>query len=230
MGKSIEFDLKGLEKELDLIQKVHLPEAGRQALKSFGFEARELLQREMAAKYNSATPFTLKSPYFKQDGLTLTIGINDKANGVAPNRYLWPTDKTNGYARKEIAPTSFAGALRARYGIEAIPVPVRSSRAGRQFLDKRGNLRPRKIQSLLDNLESGAGRENYFLIKPGTNQHLPAGIYRRYRVKNAISMAFALMDQPPTQGTVLDFQGVLEEAARTKLPALIQKKLDRILR
>ena len=229
MGKYVEFDLKGLEKELDLIQKVHLPEAGRQALKSFGFEARELLQREMAAKYISATPFTLKSPYFKQDDLTLTIGINDKANGVAPNRYLWPTDTSNGYARKEIAPTSFAGALRARYGIEAIPVPVRSSRAGRQFLDKRGNLRPRKIQSLLDNLESGAGRENYFLIKPGTNQHLPGGIYRRYRVKNAISMAFALMDEPPTQGTVLDFEAVLLKAAETRLPALVEAKLKRIL-
>ena len=152
MGKYVEFDLKGLEKELDLIQKVHLPEAGRQALKSFGFEARELLQREMAAKYISATSFTLRSAYFKLDDLTLQVGISDKANGVPPKSYLAPTDRTGGVARKELQPTSFAGALRARYGIDEVPIPVRSSRAGAQFLDKRGNVKGRKVQALLDNL------------------------------------------------------------------------------
>ena len=228
MGKYIDFDLKAIEKELDLIQKVHLPEAGRQALKSFGFEARELLQREMAAKYISATPFTLRSPYFKQNGLELTIGISDKANGVPPKSYLAPTDRTGGVARKELQPTSFAGALKHRYGFSEIPVPVQSSRAGRQFINARGNLRPRSIQSLLDSLSDQSGSaKNFFLITPRSGNRLPAGIYRRNRSKD-ISLAFVLKDKP-TQSTVLDFHGVIEEAARTRLPALIQKKLDRIL-
>ena len=230
MRKYIDFDLKAIEKELDLIQKVHLPEAGRQALKSFGFEARELLQREMAAKYISATPFTLRSPYFKQDDLTLTIGISDKANGVPPKSYLAPTDRTGGVVRKELQPTSFAGALRARYGIDEVPIPVRSSRAGAQFLDQRGNVKGRKVQALLDNLnDPGSGREDYFMIKPGQSQRLSGGIYRRYRVKSAnISAVFALADKPKQQ-TVLDFHGVLIQAAETRLPALIDKKLKRIL-
>ena len=230
MGRSIEFDLKGLERELDLIQKVHVPDAARQALKSFGFEARELLQREMAAKYISATPFTLRSPYFKLDDLTLQVGISDKANGVPPKSYLAPTDRTGGVVRKELQPTSFAGALRARYGIDEVPIPVRSSRAGAQFLDKRGNVKGRKVQALLDNLNNpGSGREDYFVVKPGQSQRLSGGIYRRYRVKSAnISAVFALADKP-TQSTVIDFHGVLEEAARTKLPALIERKLKKIL-
>ena len=230
MSRSIEFDMRGVMKTLDALEKVYLPEAGRQALKSFGFEARKLLQDEMRDKYQAVTPFTERSPIFKQEGLSLTIGISNRANGVPPRNYLAPTDRTGGVRSKQLQPTSFAGALRARYGIDEVPVPVRSSRAGSQFIDKRGNVKGRKVQSLLDALNNpGSGREDYFVIKPGQSQRLSGGVYRRYRVKSAnISAVFALVDKP-TQATVLDFHGVLEEAARTRLPALIQKKLDRIL-
>ena len=230
LNRSVVFDIQAIAREIDLIENVYLPDAARQALKSFGFEARELLQREMAAKYISATPFTLRSPYFKQDDLTLTIGISDKANGVPPKSYLAPTDRTGGVVRKELQPTSFAGALRARYGIDEVPIPVRSSRAGAQFLDQRGNVKGRKVQALLDNLnDPGSGREDFFLVKPGQSQRLAGGVYRRYRVKSAnISAVFALADKPK-QATVLDFHGVLEEAARTRSPALIERKLKKIL-
>ena len=231
MGASVTFNVDKLIKKLDIIQKAHLPKAAEQALKSFGFDARELLQKEMQDKYGAVTPFTLRSPYFKQNGLELLIGISDKANGVAPNRYLAPTDRSQGAGRKPVQPTSFAGAIRARYGIDQIPVPVRSSRAGAQFIDKRGNVKPRKVQRLLDQLENpGQGREDYFLIKPGQSSHLSGGIYRRYRLKSAnLSNVFTFKSQVSQQPT-LDFEGVLLEAARKELPVLIQKKLDRLLR
>jgi len=231
MGASVTFNVDKLIKKLDIIQKSHLPKAAEQALKSFGFDARELLQKEMQDKYGAVTPFTLRSPYFKQNGLELLIGISDKANGVAPNRYLAPTDRSQGAGRKPVQPTSLAGALRARYGIDDIPVPVRSSRAGSQFLDQRGNLKSRKVQRLLDQLENpGQGREDYFLIKPGQSSHLSGGIYRRYRLKTAnLSNVFTFKSQVSQQPT-LDFKGVLLEAARKELPVLIQKKLDRLLR
>ena len=231
MGASITFNVDRLIKKLDIIQKSHLPKAAEQALKSFGFDARELLQKEMQDKYGAVTPFTLRSPYFKQNGLELLIGISDKANGVAPNRYLAPTDRSQGAGRKPVQPTSLAGELRARYGIDDIPVPVRSSRAGSQFLDQRGNLKSRKVQRLLDQLENpGQGREDYFLIKPGQSSHLSGGIYRRYRLKTAnLSNVFTFKSQVSQQPT-LDFEGVLLEAARKELPVLIQKKLDRLLR
>ena len=47
MGASITFNVDKLIKKLDIIQKSHLPRAAEQALKSFGFDARELLQKEM---------------------------------------------------------------------------------------------------------------------------------------------------------------------------------------
>lgn len=231
MGKSVTFNVDKLIKKLDIIQKAHLPKAAEQALKSFGFDARELLQKEMKAKYGDVTPFTLRSPFFKQNGLELLIGISDKANGVPPRNYLAPTDRSRGGAKQEVQPTSFAGAIRARYGIDDIPVPVRSSRAGAQFIDKRGNVKARKVQRLLDQLQNpGQGREDYFLIKPGQSSHLRGGIYRRYRVKSAnLSAVFAFKSQV-TQQPTLDFEGVVMEAARRELPGLIQKKLDRLLR
>jgi len=231
MGRSVIFNVDKLIKKLDIIQKAHLPKAAEQALKSFGFDARELLQKEMKDKYSAVTPFTLRSPFFKQNGLELLIGISDKANGVAPNRYLAPTDRSQGAGRKPVQPTSFAGAIRARYGIDQVPVPVRSSRAGAQFIDKRGNVKPRKVQRLLDQLENpGQGREDYFLIKPGQSSHLSGGVYRRYRLKSAnLSNVFTFKSQVSQQPT-LDFEGVLLEAARKELPVLIQKKLDRLLR
>ena len=46
MGASITFNVDKLIKEIDLIQKSHLPKAAEQALKSLGFDLREVLQKE----------------------------------------------------------------------------------------------------------------------------------------------------------------------------------------
>ena len=230
---AITHNLDSLIKRLNVIEKAYLPQAAKAALKSFGFEARDILKNEMKEKYGSVTPFTERSPYFKikDGGYGLVIGINDKANGTAPNRYLAPTDRTDGGGAKEIAPTSFAGALRRRYGLDEIPVPVKSSRAGRQFIDKRGNVKPRKVKNLLNYLESpdNAALERYFLV-PEKKGRLSPGIYRRYRVKNQLSMAFKLPATPPKQKPVLDFHGVIRKAAEDQLPELIAKKLRKLMR
>ena len=229
----ITHNLDDLIKRLNIIEKSLLKEAAKSALKSFGFDAREIVQNEMREKYGSVTPFTERSPYFKikDGGYGLVIGINDKANGVAPNRYLAPTDRTDGGGAKEIAPTSFAGALLKRYGLDEIPVPVKSSRAGKQFIDKRGNVKPRKVKNLLNYLESpdNAALERYFLV-PEKKGRLSPGVYRRYKIKNQISMAFTLPSTTPTQRPVLDFHGVIRKAAEEKLPELIAKKLRKLMR
>ena len=137
MGASITFNVDKLIRKLDIIEKSHLPKAAEQALKSFGFDARELLQREMQREYESPSAYTLRSPYFRQDGMTLTVGISDRSNGgLSPSQYLAPTNKTGGYFRKPAAPTSLDGAMLARYGIRDIAVPIQSSRAGSPLKDK----------------------------------------------------------------------------------------------
>ena len=120
--------------------------------------------------------------------------------------------------------------MRARYGIDDIPVPVRSSRAGAQFIDKRGNVKARKVQRLLDQLQNpGQGREDYFLIKPGQKSHLSPAVYRRYRLKSAnLSAVFTFASQV-TQRPTLNFEKTVLDAARRELPVLIQRKLDRLM-
>ena len=230
MGASITFNVDKLIKELDIIQKSHLPKAAEQALKSFGFDVRELLQDEMRREYESPNAFTLNSPYFKQDGLTLTVGISDRSNGgLSPAQYLNPTNKSSGSLRKPVAATSIDGAMLARFGIKDIAVPVESSRAGSQFLNSKGALRSRKVQYLLSQLENpGSGREQYFVIKPGDSSTLKPGIFRRYRLKGTLSQAFVFAKQQQTPK--IDFHGVIRKAAEERLPGLIQTKLSRLLR
>ena len=115
-----------------------------------------------------------------------------------------------------------------RYGIRDIAVPVESSRAGSQFLNAKGGLRSRKVQYLLDQLANpGSGRESYFVVKPGSGNRLTPGVYRRYRVKSDISMAFKFAKQQSTPS--IDFHGVIRREAEARLPRLIQSKLSRLL-
>lgn len=229
MGASITFNVDRLIRKLDVIQKSHLPKASEQALKSLGFDLREVLQKEMEQEYQSPSAYTLRSPFFRQEGMTLTVGISDKArSGLSAAQYLAPTDKSGGRFRKPKAPTSLDGAMLARYGIRDIAVPVESSRAGSQFLNAKGGLRSRKVQYLLDQLSApGTGREQYFVVKPGSGSHLTAGVYRRYKLKSDISMAFKFAKQQSRPS--IDYHTTIKKAAEERLPKLIQSKLAKLL-
>ena len=232
MSGSIEFNADKLIKKLNLIEKAYLPQAAEQALKSFGFESRKTLADEMRSRYQTATNYTLKSPRFKQDGLNLTIYINDdQSQNQSAAEYLFPTDSSDGKRQKPIKPTTLAGFLQGKYGTNRIPVPVPGSRAGRQFINKQGNLKGKKVQSLISQLTSPSAsyREQYFVL---TERHggLGPGIWRRYRVKNAVSLAFALVDQKPKVDTQIDFHGLLLKGAEKRLPGMVEDKLRRLLR
>ena len=213
MGASITFNVDKLIKQLDIIQKSHLPKASEQALKNLCFDLRQVLQDKMRREYGNPSAYTLGSSFFQQDGMTLTVGISDKArSGLSPSQYLAPTNKSSGRFRKPAAPTSLDGAMLARYGIRDIAVPVESSRAGSQFLNAKGGLRSRKVQYLLDQLSApGTGREQYFVVKPGSGSHLTAGIYRRYKLKSDISMAFKFAKQQSTPS--IDYHSVIRKEA-----------------
>ena len=91
MGASITFNVDSLIRKLDIIQRSHLPKASAQALKSLGFDLREVLQKEMEQQYESPSAYTLRSPFFRQEGMTLTVGISDKArNGLSPSCVVPP--------------------------------------------------------------------------------------------------------------------------------------------
>ena len=87
------------------------------------------------------------------------------------------------------------------------------------------------MQSLIAQLTSPnpTGSERDLWI---TDKHscLGPGIWRRYRIKSQVSLAFALLDQKPTQDTSIDIHALLLKEAEQRLPVLIQQKLDRLLR
>ena len=55
MMKIITHNIDAVIKQLDTYQRSHLPKAASQALKSFGFDSRELLQKEMDTKFGSVS-------------------------------------------------------------------------------------------------------------------------------------------------------------------------------
>ena len=231
MSVSVNFDLKRLEKKLNQIEKVFLKDAAEQALKSFGFESRNTLADAMREKYQHATNYTLKSPRFEHRGSRLTIFINDdQSQNQSAAKYLAPSDRTGGRRRKPIQPTTLSGVLR-KFGTNKIAAPVPGSRAGRQFVAANGNLKGKKVQSLISQLTSPnpGAREQYFVIADRRGG-LGPGIWRRYRVKNAVSLAFALLDKKPQVETQVDFHGLLLKEAEQRLPVLIEQKLRRLLR
>ncbi|WP_226409741.1 hypothetical protein [Synechococcus sp. MU1625] len=186
----------------------------------------------MRNRYQHATNYTLKSPRFKQDGLNLSIYINDdQSQNQSAAEYLFPPDRSDGRRQKPIKPTTLAGFLQGKYGTNRIPVPVPGSRAGRQFINRAGNLKGKKVQSPIAQLTSSnpTGSERYFVI---TDKHggLGPGIWRRYRVKNAVSLAFALVDQKPKVDTQIDFHGLVLKDAEKRLPGMVEDKLRRLLR
>ena len=104
------------------------------------------------------------------------------------------------------------------------------SRAGRLFVASNGNLKGKKVQSLISQLTSPSAsyREQYFVL---VERHggLGPGIWRRYRTKDAVSLAFALLDQKPTQDTSIDIHALLLKQAEQRLPVLIEQKLRRLM-
>ena len=231
MSRSVTFDLKGLEKKLNQIEKVFLKEAAEKSLKSFGFESRSILAEEMKRRYTNPTQYTLRSPRFEHRGSELRIYINDDQRQNQPaSEYLFPTDRSDGAGRKEQKLTSLAGVLQS-LGTDKVPAPVPGSRAGSQFLRSDGRLRPLKVRSLISQLTAPGGyyREKYVLITERRGNGLGPGVWRRYRIKSQVSLAFALLDQKPKQQPNLYFRGVLLDAAQERLPQLVTEKLRRLL-
>ncbi|NDC90190.1 MAG: hypothetical protein EB075_15560, partial [Bacteroidetes bacterium] len=111
MARTIEFDVEALIGKLDVLQKVQIPYAGNQALKELGFKMRGELAQYMADVFENPVPFTLRSPRYAVDGLTLTVSISkDGAKGQDPARYLYPVSTDDGGGGKPAYITRFTKA------------------------------------------------------------------------------------------------------------------------
>ena len=97
-------------------------------------------------------------------------------------------------------------------------------------MNKNGNLKGNKVQNLISQLAlpSASYREQYFVLTERQGG-LGAGVWRKNRAKSAVSLAFALLDQKPTQDTSIDIHALLLKEAEQRLPVLIEQKLRRLL-
>ena len=62
MRTGITFDVEGLIKELNDFEKIIVPKAAEQALRSFGYDVREILQDEMRREFATGFPDKILNP------------------------------------------------------------------------------------------------------------------------------------------------------------------------
>ena len=62
MRTGITFDVEGLIKELNDFEKIIVSKAAEQALRSFGYDVREILQDEMRREFATGFPDKILNP------------------------------------------------------------------------------------------------------------------------------------------------------------------------
>ena len=156
---------------------------------------------------------------------------DDQSQNQSAAKYLSLTDRTGGIQHKPIQAITLSGALCALYGTNKVAVPAPNTRAGRLFIASNGNPKGKKVKTLLSQLSSPSTgyREQYFVMTERKGRLSP-GVWRRYRVNNQFSLAFALVDQKPKVDTQIDFHGLLLKDAEKRFPEVVEGKLRRLLR
>ena len=131
MTSSIDFDVKKIIQEIEVLQKVHIPYAANRALKDFGFYAKRFLGEEMRKEFDNPVPFTTRSPYFKKGDLEVSIGISAWApKGRSPAEYLEPMIREPGVGRKQQRVTRFCRSTTATGDHPWHPFTQPSGRSG----------------------------------------------------------------------------------------------------
>jgi hypothetical protein len=242
MARTIEFDVEALIGKLDVLQKVQLPYAGNQALKELGFKMRGELAQYMAEVFDNPVPFTLRSPRYAVDGLTLTVSISkDGAKGQDPARYLYPVSTDDGGGGKPAYITRFTKAVRAMGVVDSsyYAIPYLQGRGVR--VNAYGNMTAGQYQQVLAGLKAENGRTGgkrgsswrYFSVPDGRKParrgggNLKPGIYRAK--SNDLQMLFGYARKHPTVPGIFDFAGTVERKSQELLPSLLTKALAKAL-
>ena len=242
MARTIEFDADQLIGKLNALQKVQLPYAGNQALKGLGFILRAELAKHMSDVFENPVPFTLRSPRYAVDGLTLTVSISkDGAKGQDPARYLYPVSTDDGGGGKPAYITRFTKAVRGMGVVDSsyYAIPYLQGRGVR--LNAYGNMTAGQYTQVLAGLKAENGRTGgkrgsswrYFSVPDGRKParrgggNLKPGIYRAK--SNDLQMLFGYARKHPTVPGIFDFAGTVERKSQELLPSLLTKALARAL-
>ncbi len=244
-NRSVTFNAEPLLGQLNVLQKVQIPYAGNQALKQLGFQLRGELARYMGDVFENPVPFTLRSPRYEVDGLTLRVRIStDGAKGQDPARYLYPVSTDDGGGGKPAYITRFTKAVRSMGVVDSsyYAIPYLQGRGVR--VNAYGNMSPGQYQQVLAGLRAENGRTGgkrgaswrYFSVPDGRaagaargrGRQLKPGIYRAKT--NELQMLFGYARKQPTVPGIFDFAGTVERKSGELLPSLLSKALADALR
>lgn len=183
---TVQVDTRETTRWLNDVQKKQVPFATALALTRTAKKLEQSLQQEMAAKFESASPYTLRGTFSTsatKRNLTAMVGVKDKkpAGGTAPATLL-----------KE----HFSGGPRGNKPMEVAMAAIGSLRSGWRAvpgagmpLDAYGNPKRTVVREILGALRSnmqvhkGRGKRRalvgYFVVPVGATGRLVPGIYWR---------------------------------------------------
>jgi hypothetical protein len=232
MATQITYDAERTIGRLRILEKANFNYAGGQAMKRLGYGLREHHGLQMAGRFADPVPFTLASPRYKADGLSVRFYLStDGPKGNAPASYIYPTDAGDGGAKPAYL-SRFARGLSKLNITNLFPIPNIGGTGVRKNIH--GNMTPGQYQGVL----KGLARQNpaYFSIPDNRRTSkrstlLKPGIYQRAGTNSrGYNRLFGYIAEPPTVRTAYDFLGITTRYAGQQVPKLLREELAKVLR
>lgn len=228
MARVIEYDAEALLGRLSILDAAQFTYAGGQAVKRFGYDAKQHHSLQMAGRFENPVPYTINSPRYEATGLEVRLYLNpDGPKGNAPATYIYPADR--GSDDSTAYTTRFGKGLR-KLGITSLfPVPYTYGRAVRR--NAYGNMTPGQYQQTLAGLARNDG--TYFSVPDNRSSraprgNLPRGIYQRKG--RSVAMLFGYRDSAPSVRQPYAFEDITRRLAQQHLPKLLREELRKALR
>ena len=228
MARIIDYDVEARLGRLSILDAAQFTYAGGQAVKRFGYAAKQHHSLQMAGRFENPVPFTINSPRYEANGLEVRLYLNpDGPKGNAPATYIYPADR--GSDSNTAYPTRFARGL-SRLGVTNLfPVPYTYGRAVRR--NTYGNMTPGQYQETLAGLARNDG--TYFSVPDNRSSrplrgNLPRGIYQRKG--RTVSMLFGYRDSAPSIRQPYAFEDITRRLAQQQLPKLLREELSKARR
>jgi hypothetical protein len=244
-NRSIEFDVEALLGRLNILQATQIKYAGGKAMRRLGYELKQTLRDEMSRTFDRPVPFTLTSPKYDPNGLSLRVFLlTDSPRGQSPSRYLYPVSTEDTVGAKPAYTTRFTRALRHLGIIDSdhYAIPWLNGRA--VPTNEYGNVPGSFYSGVLRGLaRQGAKGASPFSKYGGQYMSVPdrrsAPSIRRtsslkpgiYRVKGRqLDFLFRYVLSPPSVTTIFDYRGIVDRRAQAILPTLLSQELDKAMR
>ena len=232
----IQFDVKDMLHELDILERKELPYAAGVALKQAAYQiAKQLLPGDMKDVFDKPVGRTLRSIKYGVDDVTATFEVSDdRSGGQSAAEYLYPVSTDDSRSAKAAFTTQFTRGLRKTgiIGANRWAVPYMPGR-GVRISSVTGNMSPGQYSQVLTALTGPnrtQGGYRHFSVpdqrsKKNTSA-LPEGIYR-VKGDNDVQLLFTYAKQQPKTPALFDFPGYAADHAEDILPSLLTKSLRR---